>query len=114
MDLKNALTVCLISFFSATLVLLIARALDLQAASRLEPQLAKIVEELQALRKQGGFPAASGSATESESLEDGLVVYYFHGNVRCPTCRAIESQSHETVESEFDSQLESGKVTWKC
>ncbi|MBC8873833.1 MAG: hypothetical protein H8E44_30705 [Planctomycetes bacterium] len=113
MDLKNALTVCLISFFSATLVLLIARALDLQAASRLEPQLAKIVEELQSLRKQGGFPAASGRATEGESLEDGLVVYYFHGNVRCPTCRAIESQSHETVESEFDSQLESGKVTWK-
>ena len=37
MELKNALAVCLISMFSATLVVLIARALDLQAASRLEP-----------------------------------------------------------------------------
>jgi len=43
MELKNAVTVCLISLFSATLVMLIARALDLQAANRLEPQLAKIV-----------------------------------------------------------------------
>ena len=57
MELKNAVAVCLISLFSATLVVLIARALDSQAASRLEPQLASIVEELQAIRKQGGVAA---------------------------------------------------------
>ena len=113
MDLKNAVAVCLISMFSATLVLLIARALDLQAASRLEPQLAKIVEELEALRKQGGIASVSGVAAEGESVDDGLVVYYFHGNIRCPTCRAIESQSYETVQSDFASQLESGEVVWK-
>ena len=58
MELKNAVTICLISLFSATLVLLIARALDLQAAARLEPQLARIVEELEALQQQGGITAA--------------------------------------------------------
>jgi len=113
MDLKNALAVCLISLFSAALVLLIARALDMQAASRLEPQLAKIVEELEALRKQGGIASAPGAAAEGESVDDALVVYYFHGNTRCPTCRAIESQSYETVQSDFASQLESGEVVWK-
>ena len=113
MDLKNAVVVCLISLFSATLVLLIARALDLQAASRLEPQLARIVEELQALRKQGGMAAAPGGEVDSKPVDDGLVVYYFHSNARCTTCRAIESQSHETVESDFASQLESGEVVWK-
>ena len=46
MELKNAVAVCLISLFSATLVVLIARSLDSQAASQLEPQLASIVEEL--------------------------------------------------------------------
>ena len=60
MDLKNAVAVCLISLFSATLVVLIARALDSQAASRLEPQLAGIVRELQAIRKQGGIAASPG------------------------------------------------------
>ena len=62
MELKNAVAVCLISLFSATLVVLIARALDSQAASRLEPQLASIVEELQAIRKQGGIAASPGTA----------------------------------------------------
>ena len=97
MELKNAVAVCLISLFSATLVVLIARSLDSQAASRLEPQLASIVEELQALRKQGGIAASPGAAANAETAADGLVVYYFHSNTRCPTCQSIESQAKETV-----------------
>ena len=62
MELKNALAVCLISLFSATLVVLIARSLDSQAASRIEPQLAKIVQELEAIRTSGGIFTA-GTAT---------------------------------------------------
>ena len=113
MELKNAIAVCLITLFSATLVLLIARALDLQAAPRLELQLAKIVDELEAIRKSGGIMAGSGVAAENESADDAVMVYYFHSNVRCPTCRAIESQAHETVQSEFASEMESGEVIWK-
>ena len=64
MDLKNAVAVCLISFFSATLVLLIARALDLQAAARLEPQLARIVEQLEMIRQGGAIARVGGAATE--------------------------------------------------
>jgi hypothetical protein len=113
MELKNAVAVCLISLFSATLVVLIARSLDSQAASRLEPQLASIVEELQAIRKQGGIALSPGTVASSEAAADGLVVYYFHSNTRCPTCQAIESQAHETVQNDFGSQLASGAVTWK-
>ena len=46
MELKNAVAVCLISLFSATIVVLIARSLDSQAASQLQPQLTSIAEEL--------------------------------------------------------------------
>ena len=113
MELKNAAAVCLISLFSATLVVLIARTLDSQAASRLEPQLASIVEELRALRGQGGIAAAPGDPTKAEAVSDGLVVYYFHSNVRCPTCRSIESQAQETVQTHFASQLSDGEVVWK-
>jgi hypothetical protein len=115
MELKNAVAVCLISLFSATLVVLIARSLDSQAASRLEPQLASIVEELQALRRQGGLAASPGTAagTESETAADGLVVYYFHSTTRCPTCESIESQAKATVQKDFASQLTSGTVVWK-
>ncbi len=113
MDLKNAVAVCLISLFSATLVVLIARTLDSQAAARLEPQLAKIVEELQALRKGGGIAAVPTSAAASDAASDGLIVYYFHSNTRCPTCQAIEAQSKEAVHTSFASRLQSGEMVWK-
>ena len=113
MNLKQAAAVCLISLFSATLVVLIARSLDNQAASRLEPQLVSIVEELRALRGQGGIGAASGIPNKAETVSDGLIVYYFHSNVRCPTCRSIESQSQETVQNHFASQLGKGELVWK-
>ena len=113
MDLKHAAVVCLISMFAATLVLLIARALDIQAASRLEPQLAKIVEELELLRRQGGGATPAGGTAASEAVDDCLMVYYFHGNTRCPTCRAIQSQSHDAVQSGFASQLQEGEIVWE-
>ena len=113
MDLKNATAVCLIALFSATLVVLIARSLESQVASRLEPQLASIVEELRALRGQGGVAAALGTTTNTETVDDGLVVYYFHGNMRCPTCRSIQSQAQDTVQTHFASQLGKGEVIWK-
>jgi len=112
-ELKNAVAVCLISLFSATLVVLIARSFDSQAASRLEPQLASIVEELQALRKQGGIAASPGAVSSPETAADGLVVYYFHSNVRCPTCRSIETQAHDTIQTHFAPQLGRGEVVWK-
>lgn len=113
MELKNALTVCLISMFSATLVLLIARALDLQAASRLEPQLARIGDELEAIRKQGGIATTPTADQADDALSNGLVVYYFHSNVRCVTCRAIESQSHDAVQTSFATELADGQMVWK-
>jgi hypothetical protein len=113
MELKNAVAVCLIALVSATLVVLVARSLDNQAASQLEPQLSQIVEELRAIRTGGGIPTAASPARSAETLEDALVVYYFHGDIRCPTCRAIESQTHDTVQNDFGTQLQSGKLAWK-
>jgi hypothetical protein len=111
MELKNALAVCLISLFSATLVVLIARSLDSQAASRIEPQLAKIVQELEAIRTSGGISTAI-TATTGVAHANGVAAYYFHGNTRCPTCRSIEEQAHTVVRQNFTSELDSGDLTW--
>ena len=76
MDLKNAVAVCLISLFSATLVVLIARALDSQAASRLEPQLASIVEELRASaqsRRNRGCAGPSNQGGNGQRRADRLL-----------------------------------------
>jgi hypothetical protein len=113
MELKNAVAVCVISLFSATIVVLIARSLDSQAASQLQPQLTSIAEELRALRKQGGVAAAPDASATADNVNDGLVVYYFHSSARCPTCRSIEAQADEAVKTHFASQLDKGEVIWK-
>ena len=113
MDLKNAVAVCLISLVSATLVVLIARSLDSQAASQLEPQLTSIAEDLRAIRKQGGFSAVSGEATPDDAVDSGLAVYYLHSNYRCPTCRTVEAETKKLLETEFAPQLDRGEIVFK-
>ncbi len=117
MELKNALSVCLISLVSATLVLLTARALDVRSAARLEPQLTRIVEELEAIRKQGNIavtasPDRAGAAA-AERQSETLFVYSFHSNTPCATCRSIESQAREAVYSGFADEAQSGRIVWK-
>ncbi len=40
--------------------------------------------------------------------------YYFHGNIRCETCRAIEAQAKAAIRSGFDNELSSGTLDWKA
>ncbi|MBN2577360.1 MAG: hypothetical protein JXB10_00020 [Pirellulales bacterium] len=112
MELKNALAVCLISLFSATLVVLIARSLDNQAAAQLEPQLTQIADELRAIRRQGGI-ARSDDVPKSASVGDGLIVYYFHSDARCPNCRAIEAGTKEVLDTHFAEQQRREEIEWK-
>lgn len=42
-----------------------------------------------------------------------VVAYYFHGNVRCMTCRAIEAYAHEALETAFPESLRSGELEWR-
>jgi uncharacterized membrane protein len=44
--------------------------------------------------------------------ETRVVVYYFHGNMRCDTCRKIEAYSGEAVKSAFADRLAKGEVVW--
>jgi len=112
MDLKNAAAVCLISLFSATIVVLIARALDSQAASQLEPQLTAIAEELQAIRKQADLPPRP-AMRPVETVDDGLVVYYFHNNFPLRKLPGHRSATKETLDADFSPQLSNGEIVWK-
>jgi hypothetical protein len=44
---------------------------------------------------------------------DKLIVYYFHGNMRCPTCYKLESYAKSVVENDFGDAIKSGKLEWK-
>lgn len=59
-------------------------------------------------------PSPADAALADAALpQNGLVAYYFHGEVRCPTCRNIEAYAHEAMESGFAEELASGQVEWR-
>jgi hypothetical protein len=42
-----------------------------------------------------------------------IVVYYFHGNMRCHTCYNLENLAKSEVESDFASAIKKGKLEWQ-
>jgi hypothetical protein len=47
------------------------------------------------------------------SMPSQLVVYYFHGNARCPSCYKLEQFAKEALEQNFANELKSGKIVFK-
>ena len=42
-----------------------------------------------------------------------VIAYYFHGDMRCPTCYKLEQYSKEAIESNFNDALASGRLEFK-
>jgi hypothetical protein len=61
-------------------------------------------------------PAASAktdTAKASIAANNKIIVYYFHGNMRCPTCYKLETYAKAEVESAFADAIKKGKLEWK-
>ena len=67
--------------------------------------------------KEARRGAGADVTTASDDLpplpRDGLIAFYFHGNIRCPTCRSIESQGHDAVAGGFAAELADGRLVWQ-
>ena len=48
--------------------------------------------------------------TVAKTGENSIVVYYFHGNFRCITCRTIEAYTREAITSGFSEELKDGSL----
>jgi hypothetical protein len=42
-----------------------------------------------------------------------VVAYYFHGTLRCASCKKIEAYTKEAIETGFPKQLKSGLLEWR-
>jgi len=51
------------------------------------------------------------SATKEEPHK--LVVYYFHGNARCFTCKKFESLTKEIMETRFSDEVKKGRLEYR-
>ena len=64
--------------------------------------------------KEQSTTTATDKTTSSVNREKGqLVVYYFHGDVRCVTCHNLEAYTKEALERYFADGLTSEDITWK-
>ena len=50
---------------------------------------------------------------QSGQVRDFVEVLYFHGKQRCVTCRSIEQNTKELLESKFQRQMKEGKVVYR-
>jgi len=55
----------------------------------------------------------SGGQEAPQTFQDGVLVYLFHGNYRCPTCLNIEASTKEVLETRFADAIRSGRVVVK-
>lgn len=68
-----------------------------------------------------GIQTVSNASIEEESTPAPLVqqprhwilATYFHNTTRCPTCLAIEHDSHEALQAAFAADFASGKLVWR-
>ncbi|PIV83762.1 MAG: hypothetical protein COW52_08335 [Nitrospirae bacterium CG17_big_fil_post_rev_8_21_14_2_50_50_9] len=56
---------------------------------------------------------APGTLQDRPEIPDRVVVYYFHGTMRCPTCRKFEAYAGESLMSAFPGELASGRLEWR-
>ena len=59
----------------------------------------------------GSFANAQDASTKPTSQ---VIAYYFHGDLRCPTCYMLEQYSKEALETNFKKELASGKLVFRA
>jgi ABC-type Fe3+-hydroxamate transport system substrate-binding protein len=58
---------------------------------------------------------SQSSQTDNSSKSSGKIeAYYFHFNVRCATCRTVEAQAKEDIETLYPDMVKEGKITFQA
>jgi hypothetical protein len=81
-------------------------------AGQSKPQKQPSASEPKAL----AAPAVSVKTDTAEApvaANGKIIVYYFHNNMRCPTCFKLESYAKAEVESVFSDAIRKGNLEWK-
>ena len=96
MKLKQIFAIALIAFVFTSLAYMAAKETKVKPATNTTEDNSIPVE-----KKKDDTPAAQ------------VIVYYFHGDVRCETCRKLEAYAKETLDTFFAGELTSGKIAWQ-
>ena len=107
MNSKTVISAVLLLFIAASIIYLVAK----DTGEKPKPDSA---------RTEMAFPQTEPSqdTKASPSSKDAkaaarVVVYYFHGNARCMTCRNLEAYTKEAIESGFADAIKDGRLEWR-
>ena len=63
------------------------------------------------------FLAGATGAAEKDakipSESEKVIVYYFHGTYRCPSCTKIERMAYKAIKGSFPKALKEDRLLWK-
>ena len=102
MSIKPVIRIVLLTFVVASVALLVAREWGFDA-----------LRDEKAPAPARGSTAAMTSSQVAEDAYDGVVLYYFHGDRRCRTCRTIEKYLEESAATFFPEELAAGTLRWR-
>jgi hypothetical protein len=73
-----------------------------------------VVAAVSAVAADSPSPKPSAPATAATNTPNQQVIaYYFHGTVRCETCLKIEKQAKEAIERRFQTELDAQRLVFK-
>ena len=100
--MRTAVSAALLLFVGVSLVYLVIGGQESPEGRPASP-----VDALASRREAGDVTPAEGGGPK-------LVAYYFHGDFRCTTCRAMERYAKEAVEETFADQIKRGAIAWRA
>ena len=59
-------------------------------------------------------PSPEPGQPDADLPDDGIIVAYFYGGKRCPTCLKIEAYAEEAVTRGFPDAVANGRVVWRA
>ncbi len=105
MKLKQILAIVLLVFVVASLAYMVGKEQKSDSVSGVDANSSASVEESR---------RSSTNKQDADAHKDiQLVVYYFHGDMRCPTCHRLESYAKEALETYFAEELSSNDIVWQ-
>ena len=73
-----------------------------------------VVAAVSAVAADSPSPKPSAPATAATNTPNQQVIaYYFHGTVRCETCLKIERQARDVIEQRFQTELDAQRLVFK-
>lgn len=106
MNPKTIITAALLLFVTASVIYLVVKETGRKPEQN--PGLATAAAP-RTEQKQNIQPAVPA---REETAATKVVAYYFHGNVRCMTCRTIEAYAKEAIDTGFADALKDGRLEW--